>query len=116
MKYIINVGHKTRSGPDLSARRIENELSFHFRITSHNVVTSEYQGEPEETSVLRFESLAPVASVLRCVGASSDVLDQECIAVAHYGTGSCIDKCTAHGVIVGANPSDITFDFDYFRI
>lgn len=110
MKYILNIGHNTVSGSAMSREYVAAKVAECFAIQSHSVVTGEYQGNPEETSVIRFESNDEPANVFKQCAALSDVLDQECIALAHYVKG------IAFGVIVGANPAKIEFDFDYFRI
>ena len=110
MKYILNVGHKTVSGPELSAEFVKYSAGRYFPGVTQTVVASEYLGVPEQTSVLRFENNDSIADVWEKCAELSNVLDQECIAFAYYTKGA------AFGGIVGANPSDIEFDFDYFRI
>lgn len=110
MKYVLNIGHATVNGPALSVPFIEKEIGYYFRVDSHRVVESEYQGVPETTSVIRFQSAAPLEDVLSRVGNSATLLDQECIAVA------AIAGNETAGYLVGPNPAKLEFDFDYFRM
>ena len=94
----------------LSPVAIEKAVSRVLHVESNRIVTGEYNGIPEETSVIRVTTGATITEVRELVSALCGELDQECIAVL-FCAGS-----VAGGWIDGPNPSGITFDFDYFRM
>lgn len=109
-QYILNIGHKTIGGDVLSLVDIETAVSRVLHIEAHRVVTGEYNGAPEETSVIRVTTGATITEVRALVSALCDELNQECVAVLFC------DGPVAVGWIDGPNPSALTFDFAFFRM
>jgi len=115
-KFILNIGHDTRSGKLLNAARIAKivELFVGFEVTQKRVVVGEYNGKAEKTSVIFCQTKNYAGSVV--FNAISGECDQECIAVVELGSRDNFGSTTAVGDLYGHNPSGLSFDWAHFRI
>ena len=88
------------------AKQCLEKLDRFGELLGWKVVTSVYEGNPERTLVVKFDSVFfPIADLVSCVRVLAMVTTQDCVAFTADG----------HGYVIGKTSSDdIKFDANYF--